>query len=131
MQLTEDGFTPITTVKILLDWQYAGLTSHEVYEKLQEKYKKDFTPPINLDYCIEAIDFFRDKFPYHFIPVTRQVINPVCRTAYLKRTKGVWSKKNFLLEGEITDYMDKMTRKNYFQHFLVLKSLGGVTQPSR
>ncbi|MEE2742601.1 MAG: hypothetical protein VYD54_01755 [Bdellovibrionota bacterium] len=81
--------------------------------KLQEKYKKDFTPPIKLDYCIDAVDFFRDKFPYHFIPVTRQVINPICRTAYLKRTKGVWSKKNFLLEGEITDYMDKMTRKNY------------------
>ncbi|MEE2745139.1 MAG: hypothetical protein VYD54_14595 [Bdellovibrionota bacterium] len=81
--------------------------------KLQEKYKKDFTPPINLDYCIEAIDFFRDKFPYHFIPVTRQVINPVCRTAYLKRSKETWSKQNFVLEGEITDYMDKMTRKGY------------------
>jgi predicted metal-dependent peptidase len=39
MQLSEEGFTPITTVKILLDWQYAGLTSHEVYEKLQEKFK--------------------------------------------------------------------------------------------
>jgi len=39
MQLSEEGFTPITTVKILLDWQYAGLTSHEVYEKLQEKFQ--------------------------------------------------------------------------------------------
>ena len=39
IQLTEDGFTPITTVKILLDWKYQGLTSHEVYEQLKEKFK--------------------------------------------------------------------------------------------
>ena len=82
--------------------------------KLQDKYKKDFTPPLKLDYCIAAIDFFRDHFPYHFLPVTRQVINPICRTAYIKRTKKIWSKENWLLEGEITDYMEKITRKDYF-----------------
>jgi hypothetical protein len=81
--------------------------------KLQDKFKNNFTPPLKLDYCIDAVDFFRESFPYHFLPVTRQVINPICRTAYIKRKKGLWSKENWNLEGEVTDYMESIRRRYY------------------
>ena len=112
----KDYISPAWDETINYSYPYSRVMADKIKKRilnLQNKYKRDFTPPLRLDYCISAVDFIKDQFPYHFLPVSRQVINPICRTAYIKRQKQVWSKKNWLVDGEITDYMEKLTRKNY------------------
>ena len=112
----KDFITPAWDETINYSYPYSKVMADKIKSriiKLQNKFKKDFTVPLKLDYCIDAVDFFREKFPYHFLPVTRQVINPICRTAYIKREKGFWSKDNWNLEGEVTDYMESIRRLYY------------------
>ena len=112
----KDYISPAWDETINYSYPYSKVMADKIKKRilnLQNKYKRDFTPPLRLDYCISAVDFIKDQFPYHFLPVSRQVINPICRTAYIKRQKQVWSNKNWLVEGEITDYMEKLTRQKY------------------